>query len=165
MAKYCNATKKIISGVISNLKHHYPTCSVQNAAVTVILHLFLWSEWYFGRWVVQLEMKYSSSLPQDCSLGGGNTIWMKENGHLGIHPFHKVQLSWIAFYLVFLQIRMFQGNQWNSIRNSIRKIHCYVWPSSVPLNQLTVPHGHQLLNACSLNHSQVLKLLYFLNYF
>lgn len=164
MAKYCNATKKIISSVISNLKHHYPTCSVQNAAVTVILHLFLWSEWYFGRWVVQLEMKYSSSLPQDCSLGGGNTIWMKENSHLGIHSFHKVQLSWIVFYLVFLQIRMFQGNQWNSEYPVLEK-YIVMFGSSVPLNQLTVPHGHQLLNAGSLNPSQGLKYFYFLTYF
>lgn len=102
MAKYCNATKKIISSVISNLEYHYPTCSVQNAAVTVILHLFLWSEWYFGRWVVQLEMKYSSFLPQNCSLGDGNIIWTEENGHLGIHPFRDVQLSsWQAFYPFF----------------------------------------------------------------
>lgn len=64
VAKYCSGTKNIIKGVISYLEYHYPTCCMQNAAVTVILHLFLWSEWHFGRWVVQLEMNPALPAPE-----------------------------------------------------------------------------------------------------
>lgn len=42
VAKYRSGTKKkIISSLISSSVYHYPTCSAQNAAVTVILQLFL----------------------------------------------------------------------------------------------------------------------------
>lgn len=69
MAKYRSGTKNIISNLISSLVYHYPTCSAQNAAVTVILHLFLWSESHFCSWVVQSEIKGSPFLPKSISLG------------------------------------------------------------------------------------------------